>query len=91
MDNADYRKHGGIEWRRRPESRARLFPEGPTFEKDLERLINKYSQEGGSDTPDFLLADYLTDCLATWNKSVRAREKWYGREPNLATTSISQG
>jgi hypothetical protein len=50
------------------------------FEKELEHLLNKYSQENGSDTPDFILAKYLTDCLMAWNNSVCWREKWYGRE-----------
>lgn len=53
------------------------------FEKDLEHLINKHSMENGSNTPDFILATYLRDCLLTFNKAVRWREKWYGREPQL--------
>ena len=54
-----------------------------TFEKDLEHLINRYSKENGSDTPDFILAEYLQGCLTTWNASVSKREKWYGREPRI--------
>jgi hypothetical protein len=49
------------------------------FEKELEQLLNKYSQENGSDTPDFILAKYLNECLTNWNHAVSAREKWYGR------------
>jgi len=49
------------------------------FEMDLRKLINYHSQENGSDTPDFLLAEYLSQCLATFNVIVVAREKWYGR------------
>lgn len=48
------------------------------FEKELERLINKHSMERGSNTPDFLLAEYLTRCLATFNTVVTSRELWYG-------------
>lgn len=33
------------------------------FREELEILINKYCLENGSNTPDFLLADYLMDCL----------------------------
>ncbi len=33
----------------------------------------------GSNTPDFLLASYLTGCLHTFNSIVNAREEWYGR------------
>jgi hypothetical protein len=49
------------------------------FRNKLEHIINAESRENGSDTPDFLLADYLVDCLAAYDKAVRAREKWYGR------------
>lgn len=51
------------------------------FRKRLEHIINSESRENGSNTPDFLLADYLTDCLAVFDKTVTAREKWYGRGP----------
>jgi hypothetical protein len=47
----------------------------------LEKLINQYSQENGSDTPDFMLAEYLVYSLAAFNMTVREREKWYGRGP----------
>lgn len=49
-----------------------------SFEKKLENLINEYSKENGSDTPDFLLAEYLSDCLYNYNKTIRARDKWFG-------------
>lgn len=50
------------------------------FETELEHLINRYSLENGSNTPDFILAEYLRDCLRVWDKSIAAREKWYGVE-----------
>jgi hypothetical protein len=50
-----------------------------TFREDITSLINRYSMENGSDTPDFLLAEYLTACLAVFDKAVTARERWYGR------------
>lgn len=49
------------------------------FAKGLESLINRFSQENGSDTPDFILAQYLLGCLSAWNDAVKMREKWYGR------------
>jgi hypothetical protein len=48
---------------------------------DIEQAINRHSAENGSDTPDFILAEYLTDCLAAFDKATRARDAWYGREP----------
>lgn len=49
------------------------------FETELQRLINKFSLENDSDTPDFILAQYLTECLITFNSMVLRREEWYGR------------
>ncbi len=50
------------------------------FRKELEKLVNKHSMESGSDTPDFILADYLVGCLNSYDIALKAREKWYGRE-----------
>lgn len=50
-----------------------------TFQDELERLINRHGMETGSDTPDFLLARYLSGCLDLWNGTIQARETWYGR------------
>ena len=49
------------------------------FRAELETLINAHSMENGSDTPDFILAEYLTDCLTVFDKALQDREKWYGR------------
>jgi hypothetical protein len=55
------------------------------FRTELETLINCQSMENGSDTPDFILADYLTDCLESFDKALQAREKWYGRGPQAVS------
>jgi hypothetical protein len=47
------------------------------FEKELEGLINKYSLENASNTPDFILAEYLKDCLSAFNTAVKKRTDWY--------------
>ncbi len=51
------------------------------FEKELEELINIYSLEGESDTPDFILATYLRNCLNAYNEAVRSRDKWFDYDP----------
>jgi len=51
-----------------------------TFTKELEILINKKSLENGSDTPDFILAKYLSSCLINFNNILKEREEWYGRK-----------
>jgi hypothetical protein len=53
----------------------------PTFEQELEKLINKYSLEKGSNTPDFILATYLVDCLDLFNRATRRRDNFLGDEP----------
>lgn len=51
------------------------------FQNEVQTLINKCSIENESDTPDFILAQYLQDCLDVWEKAVRSRDKWYHFQP----------
>jgi len=46
--------------------------------KDIETAINRNNAEHASNTPDFILAEYITDCLAAYDKSIAAREAYYG-------------
>ena len=50
------------------------------FVDELRALINKHSRENGSGTPDYILAEYLADCITIFNAAVNRREAWYGRE-----------
>jgi len=59
------------------------------FEKELRSLINKHSKENGSNTPDFMLANFLVRCLEAYTATVRAREEWYGRAPTLAPPEVA--
>ena len=45
--------------------------------KDIENSINKYSAENESNTPDWILAEYLMDCLVAFDKATNKREDWY--------------
>lgn len=49
------------------------------FKRQLRALINKHSMEMGSNTPDFVLAEYLKNCLKSFDKAIKARERYYGR------------
>lgn len=51
------------------------------FREDLRAVLNRYSRENGSNTPDFLLADYLAGCLAAYDTALTARDKWFGFHP----------
>lgn len=45
---------------------------------DLTMLLNRVSAENDSNTPDFMLANYLIGCLEIFGVTVRARDEWYG-------------
>lgn len=49
------------------------------LEIELMHVLNKYSAENGSNTPDFILAQFLLSCLTTLDIAVVARDRWYGR------------
>ena len=54
--------------------------DAPDFISELRNLINRHSMENASNTPDFILAQYLTNCLRAWNQATQQRETWYGRD-----------
>jgi hypothetical protein len=43
------------------------------FREELISLINRYSMENGSNTPDIVLADYLIACLEAFDEAVTER------------------
>jgi hypothetical protein len=45
-------------------------------------LLNEYSEENRSNTPDWILAWYMLTCLDAFNRAVREREAWFGRMDN---------
>lgn len=47
-----------------------------TFRKELQNLINCHSMENQSKTPDFILAEYLTSCLAAFDHAVNLRTRF---------------
>lgn len=49
------------------------------LQEEVASLLNKVSAENDSNTPDFILAAYLMDCLRAFNKAVLMREEWYNR------------
>jgi len=50
------------------------------FEKDVAVVINKHCGENASNTPDFILAAYLNDCLTAFNRASVWRGKWHSSE-----------
>lgn len=54
-------------------------PEPVGFLNQLQHLINRYSLENDSNTPDFILAQYLVRCLDNFSLTTGERERWWGR------------
>jgi hypothetical protein len=48
-----------------------------TLQKDIEALINRHSRENESNTPDYILATFMLDCLRAFELASRERERWY--------------
>jgi hypothetical protein len=48
------------------------------FSRDLAAVVNRYSRENASNTPDFVLAEFMVGCLRAWNETCHRREEWYG-------------
>lgn len=44
------------------------------FQTELTELINKFSKENGSNTPDFILSRYLCDCLRAFDATTVERD-----------------
>lgn len=62
-----------------------------TFYGKLEQIINEYSKENDSDTPDFILAEYLSRCLENFNLCINKRESWYGRKEQAIQGGKDEG
>ena len=58
------------------------------FKKELTSLINRYSRENISDTPDFILAEYLMKCLENFEVMVDTHAVWYSGSQRFKEKSI---
>lgn len=58
-----------------------------SLEKAVENVINLHSAENDSNTPDFILAQYLMGCLQAYNTATQQRETWYGRDARPSCTA----
>ena len=48
--------------------------------REIAEVINANSLEQDSNTPDFILAEYMIHCLEVYNSMTVIRAKWYGKE-----------
>ncbi len=59
------------------------------MEQDIIDLLNRHSAENASNTPDFVLAQYLLTCLGAFNAACRQRDEWYGRNPRPTESTVT--
>lgn len=52
-----------------------------TFQQELTELINRYSRKETSNTPDFVLAEFIGQILKAWDRAATARDKFFGFSP----------
>lgn len=48
------------------------------FRDELRKLINRYSKESGSNTPDFILCDFVMNTIDAYDNATKTRTNWYG-------------
>jgi hypothetical protein len=51
-----------------------MNPKDDFLSKELETLLNRYSRENVSDTPDFILAKFMMSCLKAFEQASIERE-----------------
>jgi hypothetical protein len=49
------------------------------FEKALAQVINRFSMENESNTPDFILGQFCSTMLGVLAVAIQQRETWYGK------------
>lgn len=60
-------------------------PESPEslLAKGFESVINQNNRENASNTPDFILAQYLVSCLVAFEQASNHRENWFGKHLDI--------
>ena len=64
---------------------TRLTP----VEDEIRAVLNRYSAEAPSGTPDHILAAYLIDCLKAFNEAVTLRAEWRGEPVDFTIEAAS--
>lgn len=50
------------------------------IEKEITEIFNKYGLDTITDTPDYILADYVMTSLYAYLKTKEKTEKWFGKK-----------
>lgn len=59
-----------------------------TLGEEIRMVLNKHCRENASNTPDYILGQYLESCLVAAETMIQQRETWYGRDPRPTSTII---
>ena len=59
------------------------------FTEELQALLNRHGADTVCNTPDYILAEYLTSCLELYENTVRSRDTWFGFKP-FASNHIAE-
>lgn len=71
---------------------APAYPSGPCdcatgIADDIRSALNRRSRENVSNTPDFLLAEYMLACLSAYEVATMARDQFYAINPRPGARS----
>lgn len=61
--------------------------EGPSFVKRVEEAVNKSNREAASNTPDFILAEFVDGAMKAAERLIKSRDRWYGLDPRPGQSS----
>lgn len=61
-----------------------------TFFAELEALINRHSMENESNTPDFILRNFIAKTLEAFNDATRDRDDWFGGKRSILESERSE-
>jgi len=50
------------------------------LKREISSVLNKYSQENRSNTPDFILAEYMLGCLTVYENTISMRNNWFTKD-----------
>jgi hypothetical protein len=71
------------------EPMLRTEPKMPLHDA-LAEVINRYSIENYSNTPDFVLGSFLAMVTEAWGDTVRARDDWHGVPPGEGPSGLRE-
>lgn len=58
------------------------------FQEEFSALLNKHSKENGSNTPDFILVEFLSKVLRSFDYAVNHRSAWFKNESQEEASEV---